>query len=77
MNIHKVCLKPVWPKCDHAYSKRVISGLASGLTRSLTLKEVQRSEGSVSAFVILGNRHEQFSKLIDVPVLLLVMSRNF
>jgi hypothetical protein len=54
--IHTVCLRPLWPKCDHAYSKRVISGLAAGPTRSFALKEIQRSEGSVSAFVILGNR---------------------
>jgi len=74
MNIHTVCLKPVWLKCDHAYSKRVISGLAAGPTRSFTLKEVQRS---VNAFVILGKQtDEQLSILIDVTVLLLVMSRN-
>jgi len=55
-NIYLVFLKPVWPKCDHANSKRVISGLAAGPTRSFTLKQVQRSEGSVSALLILGNR---------------------
>jgi len=75
MNIHTVCLMLVWPKCDHAYSKRVISGLAAGPTRSLTLKRGQCCEGSVSAFVILGNR-QMNNKRVAVTALLLVMSRN-
>jgi len=72
MNIHTVCLMSVWPKCDHAYSKRVISGLAAGPTRSFTLK---RGQCCVGAFVILANR-QMNNKRVAVTVLLLVMSRN-